>query len=310
MGRGILIALPVVIITYMLPTIASLSAVGPWSSWGTEGISYGDVLALVSPALKIGFVFIAIIASLSIYNAYISTGSRVFFVMAADNVAPKVLTKCNKHGVPILPVLVMGIMDLILCQLSFVAIILIDVTLCLLVYGVIFITTLVIRKTHPDMERPLKIPGGKGLLYAVVGAGLFIIFIALFINGVDYYVGGAVAVLLGPVAYVLLRRKYGGLTKLDAGKYPENPNTRLPIGELKQVSILYTVMGVLGLIGCLWFPWYEDAGYYAEAYGSATVFTLLKVLLYVTTGLFIAGAIIAKSLDAKERNPFNDFHKQ
>ena len=99
MGKGILIALPVVIITYMLPTLASLSAVGPWDAWGTEGVSYGDVLALVSPALKVAFVFVAIIASLSIYNAYISTGSRVFFVMAADGTAPKALTKCNKKDI-------------------------------------------------------------------------------------------------------------------------------------------------------------------------------------------------------------------
>lgn len=301
MGRGIMIALPIVILTYMIPTIASLSAVGPWYEWGTEGISYGDVLGLVSPAFKIGFVFIAVIASLSIYNAYISTGSRVFFVMAADNMAPKILTKCNKHGVPVLPVIIMGALDLVLCQLSFVAIILIDVTLCLLVYGVIFITTLVMRKTHPKMERPIKIPGGDKVAYIVVFAGLFIIFVALFINGVDYYVGGAVAVLLGPIAYYLLRRKFGGLTKLEPAKYKENKKTHMPFGDFKNFSILYTVMALMGVVGCVWFPWYEDVDYYVDVYGSEAIYNLIMMLLYATTAIFIIGAIITKVLDVRER---------
>lgn len=303
MGKGILIALPVVIITYMLPTLASLSAVGPWDAWGTEGVSYGDVLALVSPALKAAFVFVAIIASLSIYNAYISTGSRVFFVMAADGTAPKALTKCNKNGVPVLPVLLMGAIDLILCQLSFVAIVLIDVTLCLLVYGVIFITTLRMRKTHPEMDRPIKMPGGKIGAYLISGAGLFIIFVALFINGVDYYVGGAVAVLLGPVAYYFLRWKFGGLSKKDPEKYPENKRTHMQHGDLKKFSILYMVMGILGIIGCIWFPYYEDAAYYVEAYGSENAYNLIMCVLYSTTAIFIIGSIITRIMNNKlEKN--------
>lgn len=300
-GKGILLALPIVMITYMLPTIASLSAIGPWDAWGTEGVSYGDVLALVSPGLKVAFVSVAVIASLSIYNAYISTGSRVFFVMAADNASPKALTKCNKNGVPVLPVIVMGCMDLILCQFSFTAIILIDVTLCLLVYGVIFITTIVMRNTHPEIERPIKIPGGKPVVYLIAGAGLFIIFVALFINGVDYYVGGAVAVLLGPIAYYFLRWKYGGLSKIDPIKYPENKKTHMQFGDLKKWSLLYAIMGVMGIIGCFWFPQYEDPAYYLEAYGSNTFYSTVIMILYITTAVFVIGSIVMKLLDSRER---------
>ena len=300
MGKGILIGLPVVIISYILPTWASLSAVGPWYEWGTEGISYGDVLALASPAFKVAFVFVAVIASLSLFNAYISTGSRVFFVLAADNMAPKFLTKTNKHGVPVLPVLVMGIIDLFLCQLSFVAIVLIDVTLCLFVYGVIFITTLVMRKTQPDMARPIKIPGGIVGAALIAGAGLFIIFVAMYINGVDYYVGGAVAVLLGPIAYFLLRWKFGGLTKKDSALYPENKKTHMRWGDFKHIFILCAIMGIMGIIGCFWFPWYEDPGYYTEVYGEGA-YNLIMTIHYVTTAVFCAGGIFALIMNSREK---------
>ena len=197
----------------------------------------------------------------------------------------------------------MGAIDLILCQLSFVAIVLIDVTLCLLVYGVIFIITLRMRKTHPEMERPIKMPGGKIGAYLISGAGLFIIFVALFINGVDYYVGGAVAVLLGPVAYYFLRWKFGGLSKKDPEKYPENKRTHMQYGDLKNFSILYIVMGILGIIGCIWFPYYEDAAYYVEAYGSENAYNLIMGVLYATTAIFIIGSIITRIMNNKlEKN--------
>ena len=85
LGKGLLIALPVVVLSYLLPTLASVASLGRWEEWGTGSVSYGDVLAIVSPSLKVGFVIVAIVASLSFYNANISPGSRVFFTMAADH---------------------------------------------------------------------------------------------------------------------------------------------------------------------------------------------------------------------------------
>ena len=42
--KGFKIAMPLIAISYILPTIAGIASVGHWSEWGTEGLGYGDVL--------------------------------------------------------------------------------------------------------------------------------------------------------------------------------------------------------------------------------------------------------------------------
>lgn len=291
LGKGLLIALPVVVLSYLLPSLASVAALGRWDEWGTGVVSYGDVLGIISPALKVGFVIVAIVASLSFYNANISPGTRVFFTMAADHMAPQFLTKCNKFGVPIVPIIIMGILDLILCQFSFTALVLIDMTICILVYLVIFVTTIVMRFTKPDMPRPIKIPGGNTGAIIISSAGIFIIFVALFLNGVDYYLAGTVVVFLGPIAYQLLRWKFGGLSAVDPEKYPVNKKTHMQFGDYKQFAIAYGIMAILNLIGCFWFKWYEDATYYNDVYGSDTAFNTIMTAMYVVTALYVVATI-------------------
>lgn len=99
----------------------------------------------------------------------------------------------------------------------------------------------------------------------------------------------------------VFRWKYGGLTKVDPAKYPENKKSHMRFGDFKHWSVLYAIMGAMGLIGCFWFPWYEDPAYYVEAYGSDTFYTTVMTVVYVTTVIFIAGAIIMKILDGREK---------
>ena len=299
LGKGLLIALPVVVLSYLLPTLASVASLGRWEEWGTGSVSYGDVLAIVSPSLKVGFVIVAIVASLSFYNANISPGSRVFFTMAADHMSPKILTKCNKFGVPVVPIIIMGILDLILCQFSFTALVLIDMTICILVYVVIFITTIVMRYKAPDMPRPIKIPFGNIGVIVISCAGIFIVFVALFLNGVDYYLAGTVVVFFGPVAYQLLRWKFGGLTAVDPEKYPTNRKTHMPFGDFRNFAVTYGIMAILNMIGCFWFKYYEDPAYYIGEYGSDTAFTTIMTFMDVMTAIYIIATIVSYALHKK-----------
>jgi hypothetical protein len=64
-----------------------------------------------------------------------------------------------------------------------------------------------LRRKQPELPRPFVIPGGrKGLLYAVI-APIVMSAVALF--GSDRYgtIGGLLALALGPVVYVGLRRR-------------------------------------------------------------------------------------------------------
>jgi amino acid transporter len=63
-----------------------------------------------------------------------------------------------------------------------------------------------LRRTVPDMPRPFRIPWGKkGLAYAVI-APLLMSGVAMIASDKFALKWGPVAILLGPVAYFLLRR--------------------------------------------------------------------------------------------------------
>ena len=275
--RATLITVPLIMAVYILPTMGGLASLGNWSDWATEGgLSYGDVVTQVAPALGVVFVVIAIIAQFSIFNTYIASGSRGFFALAEDNLAPKVLVKCSKErGVPYVAVLSLGIFSLIACMFPFNVIVVVDVMLFMSAYALIFISACILRVREPDLPRPFRVPIGTKTFIAMCIPSLIIIFVAFFINGTDYFVGGMAALVTGPIMYFIFRRKYGGLTKTDPLNYPMNPSTGLGMGDTKRMAWMFAAMTLVGFIAAFFLPWYDDPAYYTETYGIEGLFDFL-----------------------------------
>ena len=122
-------------------------------------MSYSNVVANHVPALGIVFVFVAVIANFSVFNTYIASGSRGFFALAEDNLAPRSLVKCSKErGVPYIAVLSLGAFSLVVCMFPFEVIVVVDVMLFMAAYVLIFISASILRIKEPDLERPFKVP--------------------------------------------------------------------------------------------------------------------------------------------------------
>ena len=275
--KATLIAIPLIIAMYILPITGGLASIGPWTDWASDGgLSYGDVIAKHVPALGAMFVFVAVLANLSLFNSYTASGSRGFFALAEDNLAPKVLVKCSKdRGVPYIAVLSMGIFSLIACMFPFDVIVVVDVICFMAAYVLIFISACILRIKEPDLERPFKIPLGTRGFIAMCVPPVLIAFIALFINGTDYFVGGMLALLSGPVAYFFFRRKYGGLTKIDPVRHPANPKTGLAIGDTKRLAWMFGILTAIGIIAIFFLPWYDNPQSYTDDYGIEGFFDIL-----------------------------------
>jgi len=275
--KATLLTVPLIMAVYILPTMGGLASLGRWSEWASEGgLSYGDVVTQVAPALGVFFVFIAVIANFSIFNTYIASGSRGFFVLADDNLAPEALVKCSKdRGVPYVAVLSLGIFSLFVCMFPFGVIVVVDVMLFMSAYALIFISACILRVREGDLPRPFRIPIGTKVFIAMCIPSLIIIFVAFFINGTDYFVGGVAALVTGPIMYFIFKRKYGGLTRNDPVKYPLNSTTRLGIGDTKRMAWMFAALTLVCLIATFFLPWYDDPGYYAETYGIEGLFGFL-----------------------------------
>lgn len=259
--KATMITIPLIAAVYIIPTIAGLGSLGEWTKWAPdgEGVGYGDVVSTFwGPAFGVVFVIVAILAQCSIFNTYIASGSRGFFSLADDYLAPPIMAKCDKkHGVPYVAVVSVAIVCLLLCMLPFGFIIVLDVSLLAASYVMVYIAAMVLRKKIPAKEYPFRIPGGHGLLRVICVVPIIVAIFALFINGSDYYLMGMIGILSGSVLYFVWRRAYGGLTKKDPTAFPNNKKTGLAVGDTRRIAFLLLIMSILNVIACAFLPWYE-----------------------------------------------------
>lgn len=296
--KATLITVPIIVAVYVLPTVGGLGSIGDWENWGTDAgtIGYADVATtFLGPAFGVFFAMVAVLAQCSIYNTYIASGSRGFFALADDHLAPPILVKCDKkHGVPYVAVLSVAIVNLILCSFEFTTIVVVDVFLLVASYVMVFISALILRKRIPDSQRPFKIPGGYSFLLILCIVPCTIAFASYFINGTDFFIGGMLGIISGPVAYVIWKRRYGGLAKKDAAAFPINVKTGLAIGDMKKMAATFLGLGGIGLLGMVWLPWYEgDWGpeYYLEEYGSGLFSSFDGMIMAIQYAAIICLAI-------------------
>ena len=301
--KGTLLTVPIIMASYILPTVAGIGSLGQWESWGTDGdcVGYADVAShFWGPAMGIFFVIVAILAQCSIYNTYIASGSRGFFSLADDHLAPPVMVKCDKkYGVPYVSVLSVGIFNLVFCMFPFGFIIILDVSLLIASYAMVYISAMILRKRIPEEEYVFRIPGGYGFLCVICIVPILVALLAYFINGSDYYLGGMVGILSGPVLYFFWRRKYGGLTKKDPARFPKNEKTGLAVGDTKRMAFLFMLMTCMNVIALFFEPWYEGWGT-EDAWESGDYFDGIlenanvdAIVGAIQTGLYILTAVCA-----------------
>ncbi|MCU7377801.1 APC family permease [Clostridiales Family XIII bacterium ASD5510] len=273
--KATIITVPLIMATYILPTAAALGSLGLWEQWGTEPgtVGYADVAAhFWGPAFGVFFVIVAVVANCSIFNTYIASGSRGFFALADDYLAPPIMVKCDKkHGVPWVAVLSVGIVNLILINFGFAQVVIVDVFMLVASYIMVYLSAMILRKRIPKEEYVFRIPGGYGFLCLICIVPIFIAIALFFLNGTDYFIGGMIGIVSGPVLYVIWKWMYGDLAKKDPQRFPINPKTRLAVGDLRKMCGMFLGFAVMGGLAGPWLRWYEGEWgpeYYQETYGN------------------------------------------
>lgn len=277
--KGLIIAMPIIALSYFLPTLAGLVSIGQWEDWATDGanaVGYMDVLiTYLGPAFGFAFMIIAILSQCSIFNAYIASGSRGFFVMADDHLFPRFLVKLSKkRKVPAVSILVMAAFTILLCRWDFTTLVMATTPLMLYLYMALAVATRRLRKIYPVEERKAKglfvVPGGKLGLNFITAMPIVISIIALYVNGTEYFISGFLMLLISLIGYLICKWLYGGLYRVDPVKYPINPKTKLAVGDVKHIGAYAILCGIAAFAGSILLYLYEgDSGeaYYLEEYG-------------------------------------------
>ncbi len=198
------LVVPLSIATYFLPTLLSLAALGNWQEWHTR---YFSDAAFLIGGRWLGFwmTMAAMVTNISILNATVLTTTRMPSAMAEDGYLPKVLMlKHPRYGTPWIAIIASCVVYALLAFQT--------LTQLISVYAWLRIGTTVLtvlsgwrmRKTHPDLPRPFRIPWGRAGLFYVVAAPVVMSCVALW--GSDHFgkLWGLQALALGPIAYVVI----------------------------------------------------------------------------------------------------------
>ncbi|MGN6220808.1 MAG: APC family permease [Microbacterium sp.] len=157
--KATIIAMIVIVLSYLLPTVAAL-ATGGWEDWTTG--SFGAVAAqLGGPALGIAVTVGGMIAAMGLYSSLLLSSSRVVFVLSRDRwVTGALARQTKKSGTPWVSVLVSSLLYALFSLGSFADLVVVDVFLinALLILSLAALIALRIRE--PQLPRPARIPGG------------------------------------------------------------------------------------------------------------------------------------------------------
>lgn len=320
--KGLLLAMPLVALTYILPTLSGIASMpeGSWVNWSTEGGFAGDNIGyatiLTSHLGQIwGYIFlvISIIAQCAIFNTYLASGSRGFFVLADDRLCPQFLVRVSrKRGVPYVGILSLAVVTIILAQSDFTTLVNIEVVFILTLYIILAIAVIELRRKYPVEDRRARglyvMPGGRPGLIFFAGMPLLISVVALLVNGTDYLFIGLAATATGPIAYIIVKRIYGGMFSIAPEKYPLNKKTKLAFGDTLRIGIYMMVTGLFSFTGQIWLRWYEvDYGEWGpddyDMFGKY-IPDILDGLKWGGIILLAAGIILALASRKIERSEF------
>ncbi len=207
--RALALVVPLSIAAYVLPTLTGLAAAGNWEKWHTGFFS--DAASLIGgPWLGTWMTLAAMVGNVALLNSTVLTTTRMPFAMAEDGYLPQVLTRKHScYGTPWIAIVASAVIYGLLARQSLTQLISVYIWLRSTTTVLTVLSAWKLRRIRPEMPRAFRVPGGNlGLIY-VVGAPVVMALVALLGSDRFGMIGGAIAIVLGPVVYgidVLFRR--------------------------------------------------------------------------------------------------------
>jgi amino acid transporter len=203
--RALALVVPLSMAAYFLPTFTGLASAGNWQQWHTGFFS--DAARIIGgPWLGTWMTLAAMIGNVALLNSTVLTTTRMPFAMAEDGYLPAILTRrYSRYGTPWLAIVVSALIYAALAWESLAQLISIYIWLRSATTVLTVLSAWKLRRSRPEMPRSFRVPGRRAGLAYVVGAPVVMAILALLGSDRFAAIGGAVAMLLGPVVYWMSR---------------------------------------------------------------------------------------------------------
>jgi amino acid transporter len=233
--------------TYLLPMLISLAATSDWTSFAAG--AFTDAGSLIGGPLLASWIGAAgMVASLSMFNAYTLSYSRIPFAMAQDGFLPRGLARTHRrHGTPWVALLAGGVvyaaLTLIPSEKIVQALLVLEMWCFSVLYILLYIALWRVR-VRPALDPGAAqgdgaatrdagasapaayrfiIPLGARGIWLVILPPIILIVLAMFGSGEEYVRYGGPAVLSGVALYPIaawLRRRHESSKRGHAIRQP------------------------------------------------------------------------------------------
>ena len=285
--KALMISIPIIAATYILPTLAGLVSIGPWQEWTTEpgGLGYASVLIENGiPAGGVLFLIVAVIAQLAAYNVSLGSAARAVYLLAEEHFCPHCVAGVSKRfGTPQNALLLTTLVIVVLIPFDFTFLVTLEVFCVVLIYALMSISSMILKRRIPAEEFTFQFPGGRRMHTLSCFMILTICVLVTVVSGVDYFFGGLCAALVMPLLYLICKKRFHGCSVKQPELYPLDPRTGLGYGDYRRIGCYYLGAGGYSLLAALFLVWYEGglengAAYYLETYGTG-LFSNMELML-------------------------------
>ncbi len=209
---ALMFAATLAMLSYVLPTLSGLAALGNWQEWA--GAYFSSAAKQMGGAWLGNFMtFGALCSNALLLNVTMLAASRYPLTLAEDGFFPKFLTHLHpRFGTPTFSLLVGSLTYSVLTLFDFTQLIIIYCWFQMSSNILIYANVWAMRRKHPEMKRPFQIPFGMpGMFLAMLPTGV-IAFVAMgstvfqdgIFNSKQFLIGG-LALLSGPVGYAVVK---------------------------------------------------------------------------------------------------------
>lgn len=177
--KVLLIVTPLVILSYVLPTVVALATDGGWRTW--ESGQFAAIATTLGGPWLGRWMFLASVASfVVIFMSYVLWWSRLAWAFAADGFLPKwLMTRHPKHGTPHRVLWLYGALYALLALVPFPELLIVDIWLFGAYNLLLALSVVRARRRAPENPGGFMIPGrfGPQLCAATLG-GTWVIVLA------------------------------------------------------------------------------------------------------------------------------------
>jgi len=198
---GILISLTLCTLIYVSVALVTLGTV-PWQELAGSETALTDAVRHFIPGWGVPMMAVAgMIATLTSINSAMLSATREGFTLGRDGVWPRAFSKLSRFRTPIVSILIIGAISALIAAIGvvdFLSYISSSGYLFVLFWGSFSLVRL--RKLHPNIERPFKVPFFPLTVYMAGGACLLII---AFVDWRALLFGGGVLALFTLAFYTV-----------------------------------------------------------------------------------------------------------